>query len=539
MQRKPRRMISSPLGAFAGGACGGLAFAPFYFFPALFTTLWVAVRHLDRHGFSKGMRNAPLPAFLGSVQSGFWLGFGYFLGSLWWLGLPFLHAGHAYWWMAPIASLAAPAGLALSIAAAFGLASLLWSRGVERLGALVFALAAADWIRGEMLYNFPCNTLGLGLGSHLWLAQPASVVGLYGLSALAVAIFALPAMLRDADGAPAARRPGVAIALGLAGLIAWSDLGLLQQPPPERADVHLRLLQTAIGHDAPFGVEDAPAILDRYLALSAREAAPGRPAFTHLFWPENAFPLVLDAEPDMLARIAGLLGPGRLLTTGASRFVPAQPETPDGLVQFHNSVETIDGDGVMRSVYDKFRLVPFGEYVPWAEWLGWLPVASLSSLPNGFTPAPRRSGLDIPDIGEAIVAVCYEAEFPASVAPLVGAPRASLILNPSSDAWISDGPGLAQHFAQSRLRAIEQGLPMLRVSNVGASAVIDARGRIVAMGKPGRDEVLDAALPGALEPTFYSRYPNTAPALCLLLALAAGLYGRVRDAAQPRTSTQP
>lgn len=482
-----RRLI-----ALGAGAAGALAMPPFGFLPALVLSLVLAVWLLD--GASERTRWATTRQ---AFATGWWFGFGYFLAGLWWLGAAFLVEADRFAWAMPLGVIALPAGLAFFHALAFALARQLWSVGPWRIAAFVAALSLTEWLRGHVLTGFPWNTYGMALGQHLWTAQIAAWIGLYGLTVLALAICAAPAAL--ASPQRGRWRPTVLAALALVAVTGYGVWRVPSEPVDAVAGVRLRLMQPNLPQDAKFRPENRDAIMRRYLALSDRATSPqstGMADITHLIWPESAFPFLLARDATALAQIAALLPPGTTLVTGAARAVEPMPGETNP--RFRNSIHVIDDQGVIRSTYDKVHLVPFGEYLPFADQLLAWGLRQFVAIPGGFEAADRPRLLQVPGLPPVAATICYEAIFPGAVVP-AGDVRPGLILNVTNDAWFGRTPGPYQHFAQARLRAIEEGLPMIRAANSGISAVIDPYGRVVAQLPLGVEGILDTTLPVMIE----------------------------------------
>ncbi len=517
----PRRLM-----AFASGAVGALALAPLDLFPALVVSMTLAVWLMDGTA-GTGWRDALKSAF----GLGWWFGFGFFLAGLWWLGAAFLVEADKFAWALPLGVLGLPAGLALFHGAAFALARLAWSQGASRILVLAAALGGADWLRGHVLTGFPWNSYGMALGTHLWTAQLASVVGLYGLGLLAVAIAASPATLGTTRRRPWASPVTGALVLGaLAAYGAWRVPTI---PVAEVPGVKLRIMQPNLPQDAKFRPENAGAIMQRYLSVSDRATSPatmGVADATHLIWPESAFPFVLAQQPAALAQIAALLPQGVTLVTGAVR---ALPSLPGENARYRNAIHVVGHDGTIGASYDKVHLVPFGEYLPlarqieaFAAFLERMGIRQFVAVPGGFEAGERRLPFAVPGLPLAAALVCYEAIFPGAVMP--EGPRPGLMLNLTNDAWFGDTPGPHQHLAQARLRTIEEGLPMVRAANSGISAVIDPYGRILASLPLSRDGVIDSKLPTALAPTIYGRYPDVFFAMMFAVFALLGMRGANR-----------
>ncbi len=516
-----------PLIAIGAGALGALAMPPFGVWPALAASLATAVWLID--GAGAGRRHRGI-ATLGRAATAGWLwGFGYFVAGLWWLGSAFLVEADVFAWLLPVGVLGLPAVLAVFPAFGFALARALWSPGWPRLFAFAFGLAVSEWLRGHLLTGFPWNAPGLALGQDAWLMQSASLVGMAGLTAIAALVLATPAALGTGEGAGGRYGPVAAGALALALMAAFGAWRLPAGPVPMVAGVKLRIMQPNLSQDAKFRPANGPDILRRYLALSDRSASPDRTGLadvTHLVWPESAFPFLLHREPNALAAIAGALGGGTVLITGAARQGEGLPGEEAG--RFYNAIQAVGPDGAITATYDKVHLVPFGEYVPGAldTALRRIGIREFVSIPGGFTPGERRAAFRVAGLPPAAPTICYEAIFPDEVALEGGRP--AWILNVTNDGWFGDTPGPRQHFAQARLRAVEQGLPLVRAANTGISAVVDPYGRVLASLPVGREGVLDAGLPTAVAPPLASTSPHAIfSGLCTIWALVAIVAGRI------------
>ena len=299
------------------------------------------------------------------------------------------------------------------------LARLIWTRGPTRLIALAIALTAAEWLRGHLFSGFPWNVYGYALTGPLVLAQGAALIGIWGLTFVAVAVFASPAVLTD--DRTDTRRPWLPLALGVVLLAALAGYGAvrLNRTPTAFVDkVRLRIMQPNLQQDEKFNYSAKQKVMSHYLELSDRSTGPqsaGVRDVTHLIWPESAFPFLLTREPDALAQIAALLPEGTVLITGAVRA----PEAPPGqqIQRAYNSIYVIDHDGSILSVYDKIHLVPFGEYLPFQNFLESLGLMQLTKLPGGFIAGERRRVMDVPRAPRMLPFLCYEIIFPGEAMP--------------------------------------------------------------------------------------------------------------------------
>lgn len=467
--------------AFALGGVASLGQAPLGWW-------WVTLPALA------GMLRLVLTAARGRVWLGWFGGAGYFACALNWIVEPFLVEPETHGWMAPFAVVFLSFGLALFWAAA------VWAgaRGRWPLAGLVVALAGAELARGHVLTGFPWAMPG-----HVWVGTPvAQVAALAGPLALTGLVLGVAALLSRARMLPAL----VAAAL-LAG--AWG-YGLWREgrPVPGGTGVFLRLVQPNAEQGLKWDPDLARVFFERQLALTE---AGSRPDLA--IWPETAVPYLLEDYPEVGARI-GKAGRGSPVAVGVQRV--------EGW-RFWNSLAVIGPDGRVMAGYDKHHLVPFGEYIPFGDlayrWFGLVAFAAQEG--NGYSAGAGPAVLDLgPKLGKVLPLICYEAVFPQD---LLDAPeRADWILQITNDAWFGEWTGPYQHLAQARLRAIEQGLPFVRVANTGISALIDARGRVVDSLPLGETGYLDVELPAALPATPYARFGEW-PVVLLLIGGAAAL----------------
>jgi len=499
--------------AFLAGTLSVLAMAPFNAWPVLFLTFPVMVWLIDGAGAGK-WRGVPAAAF-----AGWWFGLGYFVFGLYWIGYAFLVEASTFAWLLPFAILGLPAYLALFTAFGFALARLIWTGDASRVIALAVSLTIAEWLRGQLLTGFPWNAFGYALSEPLALAQTASLIGLWGMTFLTVAIFASPAVLIDAGSR--GRAPWIAPVAAVLALVAMGAFGVVRlslHPTSTVANVKLRIMQPALQQDEKFNYSAKAAVMQKYLTLSDRASGPqstGVRDASILIWPESAFPFFLTREADAMAQIADLLPKGTILITGSVRA----PDLPPGtrITRAYNSLYVIDHGGSVLSVYDKLHLVPFGEFLPFQDLMEKLGFLQLTKVSGGFIPGTVRRTMVIPGAPPALPLICYEAIFPGDVAARNDRP--GWIVNLTNDGWFGISTGPYQHLQQARLRAVEQGLPVVRAANTGISAVIDPFGRIVARLGLGVEGVLDSTLPVAIAPTVYARSGDIPAAIIVAAAL--------------------
>lgn len=510
--------------AVTAGAVSVLAMAPFHFWPVLMATLAVLVWQIDgavAQASSGSWRRGPA---MRSAVVGWGFGFGYFFAGLFWIGEAFLVEADKFALLIPFAVTLMPAGLALFWAGAAALVSLAWRPGMTRVPALALALGAAEWLRGHVLTGFPWNVLGYALTYPESLMQAAGLIGIYGLTVVAVLVLAAP-LVAWADGA-AAR--GVGLPLGaIAVLMVYGHWQLAGPTAPEGARV--RLVQPSVLQREKWLAEHQRRIFDLHLSLTTRNAAGVEDAAAGvdlIIWPEAAMPfLPLDA-PQALDLIAKVLPAGAHLISGALRADPPDPSRPGLQRRIYNSLIAFGPGGQAVAIYDKIHLVPFGEYLPLNDWLDAIGLEPLTRRRGGFTPGPTpRPLMSLPRAPTFAPLICYEAIFPRAI--IQGSERPAFLLNVTNDGWFGNTTGPRQHLHQARVRAVEEGLPLLRVANNGISAVIDARGRVLHRLDLDVVGVIDARLPPPMAPTIYSRLGDLSFALLLLCGVIVVFGGRL------------
>ena len=455
----------------------------------------------------------------GAFALGWVFGLGFFGAGLYWIGIAFLVQAEIYGWMMPFAV----AGLAGGLAIFTGLATLavhmLPCRGTAaRVLALTLAWMAASWLRGHILTGFPWNLLATAWDPWPVMLQSAAVWGAWGLSALTV--FAAAAFATLGDAGSVLRRAGLPLiavaALAAAGGYGGMRLNAAPAPGADAVDgVRLRIVQPSIPQDQKWDRDKRLAHLKTYLGLTRR---PGLDQATHVIWPETAVPLFLSKTRGLRDALGGVAPADGALLTG----LPRLGTTGGGSRRLYNSLYVVDQSGSTLERYDKFHLVPFGEYVPFKDWL---PLPKLTAGRTGFSAGPGPRTLDVPGAPAVSPLICYEAIFPGRVtAP---GTRPGWLLNVTNDAWFGISSGPYQHMASARLRAVEEGLPLVRAANTGISAVVDPHGRTRArLGLQARD-VMDADLPKALPATIYARLGDAGFAV-MLLVVAVGLLPMLR-----------
>lgn len=487
------------LAAFLCGMAGTLALAPLFLFPLL------------------------LPAFTGLFSllqgatsrrqmfwDGWWWGWGYYMSGLYWFCVALMTDADKFAWLIPFALFGLTGVIAIYAGLACWFMGWVYVAGLRRI--LLFAVlwTVMEYIRGHILSGFPWNLTGYALGFSLWSLQLAALLGAYGLTLLAVLLGLSPAMLAAGRrGLHSAAGLWVLLAVGM-GWGAWRVSAYETQYVPE---VMLRLVQANIAQPHKW---DPNRQLEGMKEHARLMLSAGAENITHFVWPETAVPYVLEGDSPLAKLLGEALPPKAVLITGALRSKGTEQEW-----DIWNSLMAVDARGKLLGSYDKQRLVPFGEFQPLRPYVpkDWMTPVGEKDFSWGQGD-PVQSWTGLPPFRALI---CYEAIFPE----LAAAPGAHWLLNVTNDAWFGISSGPYQHFHMARMRAVEQGLPLVRAANTGISAIIDPMGRILGQLPLGTQGVLDLRLPKSLEhPTLYAAIAGVE--LPLLVLWGAWLAWRKR-----------
>lgn len=496
------------LAAFFCGLLSAAALPPLYLVPLLIPAFTGLLWLLD--GVSRRRQ-----AFL----LGWCFGLGFFAAGLYWVGIAMTVDLARFGWFMPVSVIGLSAGLSLFTGAALWLVWESRLAGSARVLVLTAAWLLAEFLRSVLLTGFPWNLLGSVWAFHPAPLQAASLFGVWGLSVVTVLAAAAPAVLagRGADRPPRGGRFLVAVWLLLLLLVAAGTLRLgVASPVGEdiQPDVRLRLVQPSIPQEEKWQGELYEQHLQRHLELSVR---PASEVPTHIIWPETALPWYLNRETQLAEALSTIIPEGGALILGA----PAVEAEASGQPQIYNSIYVLDEYGREQLRYDKYHLVPFGEFLPFRDFLGAL---GLDKVTEGSLDFSRGSGpltADLPGLPSSSPLVCYEVIFSAQVTS--AGERPDWLLNLTNDAWFGRSSGPYQHFATARLRAVEEGLPLVRAANNGISAVLDPYGRVLVRLAQDEIAVADSPLPLPLTATPYALLGRLWVPL-LLIALAGGAF---------------
>lgn len=438
---------------------------------------------------------------------GWAFGTGYFAASMFWLVEPFLVDVATDGWMAPFALIGMAGGLALFWALAFVWAHWLGGRTYAPF-ILALTLATAELARSYVLTGFPWGLIG-----YIWIdtsvVQIAALIGPHGLTLLTLLLVAVIAGTVQNRGV---WRWSLAAVLSLTLVLAAGRM--LDRPAGPLASPAtgpiVRLIQPNAEQKLKWDPDMRWVFLQRQIDFTAAAPIAG-PRPDLIVWPETSVPYLLENAGPVFERITAA-AQGRPVVLGINR------RDADG---YYNSLVALNEQAQVSDIYDKHHLVPFGEYIPGGQLISRLGSGGLAARAGqGFQAGAGAQLIDIPGLGQALPLICYEAIFPQGVG--ASATRPDFLLQITNDAWFGKISGPYQHLAQARMRAIEQGLPMIRAANTGISAVIDPRGKITASLALGTAGWLDAVLPPKLEPTIYGRLGDF-PVIMLLILAGLGL----------------
>ena len=462
------------------------------------------------------------PRLRAALSRGWWFGLGQFTVGLNWIATAFSYQSNMPAWLGWVAVVLLSLYLAVYPAVAAGLAWR-WGRGDRLRLVLVFAAAwiVTEFLRGVMFTGFPWNPLGASL-----LLTPAAffstLAGTYGLGGLAALIAGALYLL--------ARRQWRAGAGVTFGIVALAGLALAAAPSPDGpAGPAVRIVQPNIDQRIkydPDHFERQWRLLEELSHPFAGAPPPNGPRL--VLWPEVAIPEAISIDEPARMRIARLLRAGDVMLTGASEVVLGEDRR---VIAIYNSVFAVDAASAINGRYDKAHLVPYGEYLPMRPLLSAIGLSELAPSRFDTWEGPGPRSLDVPGFGRIGMQICYEIVFSGAVVDRANRP--TFLFNPSNDAWFGRW-GPPQHLAQARLRAIEEGLPVLRSTPTGISAIIDARGNLAASLGWRERGVIDGQVPPAAPPTVFARTGNLAPFLFALLLIAAAIASaRLQSRAKP------
>ncbi|HAT86621.1 apolipoprotein N-acyltransferase [Cohaesibacter gelatinilyticus] len=488
--------------AFLLGVIASFAQPPYGWFGLLWFCLPILVALLDSASLGHNGRAVAKRMF----ATGWMFAFGFFLLTFYWLGAAFLVEAEKFAWAMPLAILVLPAGLAIFWAAAMAALALVWSDHWTRVIWFALSLSIMEWIRGFVFTGLPWGGFGFSLASNDLTMQALSLTGPDLLTLWALLLFTLPVIwIAQEHVSRKALGYTVLISAILAVQILYGFMRLQNEgsKPLQSEGQILRLVQPNIPQSEKWKLENRSWIFNRLVAMTSQtsEQAPADEVDL-VIWPESAIPFYLMEQPAALAAIAQALPGQSQLMTGALR----REQSTKGEENVFNSIYWLGADGAVRGAYDKTHLVPFGEYLPMQSVLEAIGLEQLTRLKGGFTPGRNRNLLGTDKFGSVLPLICYEIAFAGEVASYVARP--DWILTVTNDAWFGPSIGPYQHLFMARMRAVELGLPVVRVANTGISAIIDFKGQVIAQIPLEQTGILQMKLPDDRAKTLFSIVGN-------------------------------
>ncbi len=492
--------------SFLLGAVSATAFAPLYFIPLAIASFggWFLLSN-----FCQNNRQ--------SFFVGWWFGFGQFAFSLYWISISLFVDISKFFWLLPFALLLIPAVLAIYIGIVLLIVNFVCKKlefdNWKKVLVLAFFWVLFEVLRANLFTGFPWNLLGYSLLFSLPLSQAASVIGVYGLSFIAVVFYCSSALFFKFEHKKIKffvnqkTQPFLATIALIIALIWMAGLYRLHNSANNLLSKTLlpqatfRLVQPAIKQNEKWDQEYRYNSFMENIKLSHQA---GFNKVNYVVWSESAVPYVINSinSNGLLAEISSVAPQNGYVITGALR---AEFGKEGVLTKAWNTIFAIDSKSKVTAYYDKNHLVPFGEYVPFAQY-----VPFISKITDGSVGFSRGQGLKTIKLDNKTPSfsplICYEAIFPNQVIDKSNSPN--FLLNLTNDAWFGNSSGPYQHLDMVRMRAIEYGLPVIRVANSGISALIDPMGRVISSVPLNEKGFIDVKLMMNLPETFYSKISN-------------------------------
>lgn len=474
------------------GMLATLALPPSFFFPALFISFPGLFLLIEKCHYKK-------EAFF----VGWWFGFGHFVTGFYWISFSLL-VDLRFAWMIPFAVSLIPAAMAIYIGFTAMITSTLLHSGWRKIVLFSCIWVGMEFLRAYIFTGFPWNLIGYSWAFSDAMIQPASIFGIYGLSLLAVILATMPATLTKKQWKPVLAMFAIAAAFYI-----WGDMRL-KKANYELTGINIRIVQPNIAQHLKWAPESKYQAFAKHLEISSIKTG-FRPDV--IVWPESSIPFILSRESRMRSVMAETLPEGSYLITGAVRT-----EGNEGTQKFWNSVQVLDDSGKIIAYYDKHHLVPFGEFVPLRSVFPF--INKITPGNTDFSSGSGPQSIKLANIPPFSPLICYEAILSGYVADREDPP--AWLLNVTNDGWFGLSSGPHQHFHMARIRAVEEGVPMVRAANTGISGLIDSYGRIIASLELGQEGSLDAVLPRALRGDNISIYRDYGEVIPIILIIILG-----------------
>lgn len=496
------KTISALLGAFAV-----FALPPIYFFPALFVSFSGLLLLLSRADSAKR-----------SFALGYWFGFGFFACGFSWIGNALLIDAQTFGWLYPLVLLGSGLFFGLFVAVPAWLTSY-FSQFKHKYAVFPALWTLSEWIRSFILTGFPWNLIGSCLAFHPAGIQWASVFGTYGVSYLVVVVSAAPALAFFYKTRTAARASLLLISGGLIIICGFGFWRLHNCENTELSDIRVRIVQPSIPQTMKWNRDTLENNFQSYIELSR---APGLDKINFVIWGETASPFPLDIDEKHRRLAAQAVPPQGYLITGSLRYNFDKYGEASPL----NSVLILNDKAEIAASYDKSHLVPFGEYIPLREYLP-AAIRPIANTIANFQPGKGPQTINLPDYPQIGAAICYEIIFPGEIINRKNPPQ--WLINTTNDGWYGDSAGPRQHLVSAELRAVEEGITIIRAANSGISAIISPTGRIIDRLELNQRGILDINLPKLLNIyTVYGEFGNKILLLLLTLNIILVIFSSKR-----------
>lgn len=496
------------------GALSSLAMQPYEFWPVLIPGLsgfWLLLTMFEKKWHS--------------WLAGFLFGFGYFVAGLWWVGNALLVDGNPYLWALPLAVFGLQALLSFFPFMAAGLSQIFApGRGFKSFLFFVAMLSFWEWGRGHMFTGFPWNLFGMTWTGSLPMAQISSIGGIHLLNMMTIFVMTLPGFLwLGLSDIRTKKIIGVSTAVLIALNCVWGFYRLHENPTSLNKDIVVQIVTPNISQADKWDPELLADNFYKTIRLMHPTASSNSKSgiARAIILPETALMPEVFESPDAMnaLRVAANAYPEKTyILSGALQREMDEAGAP----RYYNSLVAIDKSGRVLDRFNKFHLVPFGEYIPFQKYVPFGPVAKFAGFQGGTGPATWDQFEGLTSFSPLI---CYEIIFAGEVTNAEKRPE--WMVNVTNDAWYGISPGPYQHLAQTQFRAIEEGIPVIRSTNTGISAIIDPLGRILTASPLFDEAVQEEFLPRpASSPTFYSEYKDLMFYIFLILGIIPTLYQR-------------
>lgn len=502
-----------------------LCFAPHNYFPLGMLSFTLFLLILD---YIKGYKKI--------FFAGFLFAFGHHVTGLYWIANSLLVQPDKFGWLVPFAISAIPAYLSLYVGFVCYITYRLKYQGLAKVLFFSGMWVLAEIVRGNAFTGFPWNLAGYTLLKNLNIAQAASYIGVYGLSLLALLVFLSPYLVINAFISSFKEQSPYRLSLSLIYLMPigfficwlsyWGGTRIVENKD-RYENISVRIVQPNIPQHEKFDDSKVGDQLFKYYTLSLEEGSDDSFVPDLIVWPEAATPYVLNNNPAFLNDLKDIIPYGAYLALGTIRT-----EGKGKSAKVYNAIEVIDSEGkLQKENYNKFHLVPFGEYIPLRKYF-----PNIDKITQGmgdFSTGPGPQTLRIGQLPPFSPLICYEVIFPGKSVNHNTVEKPRFILNVTNDAWFGMSSGPYQHLDQARMRAIEEGVSIIRAANTGVSAIIDSTGKVINYLDLDRYGVVDGNLPASLLfKTFYSEFGNRIPimlaAFMITLSICLKLNSKVR-----------